>query len=378
MRVLQPLSIKQQTGFSMVELMVALVIAMIVSMAVFSTLITSQQQTKTTTSVNSRNQAGAFAAHQLDLLVRNAGTGLLDYSGLVAGIDSSSYGCLLHVAKSGQTLLPTAALAAPFNTMSGQVRLAPFLIKNGTANANDILLMMHTAGSLSSLPSQLLSPPAAASLTSNNLIAYQGQDRVLVVGESAQPCLMSQVEASFAAAQGVNNLPLAGHYYQASINGVSLSSAEQYVLNLGQLPKFMLLGVSDQDGHLYQYDLLEPANNTITNANPNLFIENVVSLQAIYGVDNNGDGDLTDLTWVQPTGAYDYATINADPDMISRIKAIKVALVMRADARDGSVVSESNVTIFSDTTIPMTIPLADTHYRYKAFEVTIPIRNSLL
>ncbi len=367
-----------QRGLSLVELMVALAIAMIVSIAVFSTLLTSQQQTKTTTSVNSRNQAGAFAAHQLDFMLRNAGTGLLDYSGSVAGINVPSYGCLVHAAKNGQTLLPSAVFAAPFDTLSGQVRLAPLLIKNGAAGVSDTLLMMHTSGSLSSLPSQLLSAPASASLNINNVLNYRGQDRLLVVGGSLQPCLMSQAQTGFTAAAGMTAIPLAGEYYQASINGVDLSTVDEYVVSLGQSPKFILLGVSETDSNLYQYDLLEPANNTITNANPNLFIENVVSMQALYGVDPNGDGNLADLSWVQPTGSYDYAAISADPEMIARIKAVKVALVLRADEREANVVSEGSVTVFADTSVPLTLSLADTHYRYKAFEVTIPIRNSLL
>ncbi len=367
-----------QTGFSLVELMVALAIGMIVSIAVFSTLLTSQQQTKTTTSVNSRNQAGAFAAHQLDFMLRNAGTGLLDYSDTVAGIDVPSYGCLVHAAKNGQTLLPSGSFMAPFNTLSGQIRLAPFLIKNGIAGVSDTLLMMHTSGSLSSLPSQLLSAPTSASLNINNVLNYRGQDRLLVVGDALQPCLISQAQTGFTASAGVTAVPLAGEYYQASIDGVSLSTVDQYVVSLGQSPKFILLGVSETDGNLYQYDLLEPVSDTVTNANPNLFIENVVSMQAVYGVDPNGDGDLTDLAWVPPTGSYDYAAISADPQMITRIKAVKIALVLRADEREANAVSEDSVTVFADTSVPLTLALDDTHYRYKAFEVTIPIRNSLL
>lgn len=367
-----------QTGLSLVELMVAITISMIVSIAIFSTLLTSQQQNKTTTAVNSRNQAGAFASYQLDQLIRNAGTGLLDYSDVVAGVNVASYGCLLHVAKSGQTLLPSAAFNAPFNTVSGQVRLAPFLIQNGAADASDVLMLMSTGGVLSSLPGLLNSTPTASELVVNTLLNYKANDLLLLVGSSLQPCIISQAESTFAAVETSNNLPLSGDYASSSVAGVNMSDAEEYVVNLGQTPKFLLLGVSEQDHHLYQYDLLQPRNTTVTNANPNLFIENVYSLQAIYGVDPNNDGDLSDLTWVQPTGTYSYANLSGDPATMQRIKAVKVAMVLRADARDAKEVSESTVTIFADTAISQTVTLSDAHYRYRAFEVTVPIRNSIL
>lgn len=370
--------LNRQTGLSLIELMVALAISMIVSIAVFSTLLTSQQQNKTTTSVNSRNQAGAFASHQLDLLIRNAGTGLLDYTNLVEGVNVPSYGCLLHAAKNGQTLLPSGTFDAPFNTVPGQVRLAPFLIQNGLAGASDVLMMMSTGGVLSSLPGLLLTAPTSSELVLSPLLNYKANDLVLLVGNSLQPCLVSQAESSFTAVETSNTLPLSGDYANSSVAGVSMSAAEEYVVNLGQTPKFLLLGVSEQDHHLYQYDLLQPKNTTLTNANPNLFIENVYSLQAIYGVDPNNDGDLSDLTWVQPTGTYSYANLTADPATMQRIKAVKVAMVLRADARDAKAVSDSSVTIFADTTVSQTVTLSDAHYRYRAFEVTVPIRNSIL
>jgi len=367
-----------QSGLSLIELMVALAIGMTVSMAIFSTLLTSQQQTKTTSSVNSRNQAGAFATYQLDQLIRNAGSGLLDYTNIVAGINVPSYGCALHIAKNGQTLLPASAFPAPFNTVSGQMRLLPFLIQNGAANASDVLLMMATGGVLSSLPGVLSAAPTASELVMNTLVNYKANDLLLLVGTTLQPCIVSQVQSSFSAVETSNRLPLAGEYAHASVAGVDIGDAEQFVVNLGQSPKFLLLGVSEQDHHLYQYDLLQPRSTTVTNANPNLFIENVYSLQAVYGVDPNDDGDMSDMIWVQPTGAYSYANLSGDPATIQRIKAVKVALVLRADARDANDVSDNTLTLFADTAVSQTVSLNDTHYRYRAFEITVPIRNSIL
>lgn len=368
----------RQAGLSLVELMVAITISMVVSIAIFSTLLTSQQQNKTTTSVNSRNQAGAFASYQLDQLIRNAGTGLLDYSDVVAGVNVASYGCLLHVAKNGQTLLPSGTFSAPFDTISGQVRLAPFLIQNGAADASDILMMMSTGGVLSSLPGLLSSTPTASELVLNTLLNYKENDLLLMVGSSLQPCIVSQVQSTFTAVEASKNLPLSGEYANSSVAGVNVGAADDYVVNLGQTPKFLLLGVSEQDHNLYQYDLLQPKSATVTNANPNLFIENVYSLQAIYGVDPNNDGDLSDLTWVQPTGTYSYANLSGDPTTMQRIKAVKVAMVVRADLRDAKNVADNTVTIFADTAASQTVSLSDLHYRYRAFEVTVPIRNSIL
>lgn len=369
---------RKQSGFNLIELMIALTISLIVSMAVFSTLLTSQKSNKTTTSVNSTNQAGAYAVFQLDQLIRNAGAGLVDYSGNVTGIHDASYSCLLHAAKNGQTLLPTASFPAPFDSIGGQLRLAPFLIHDGGANTSDDLVIMAASSTFSSIPRQFTSPSNTTTLNLNNLIGLTSQDRLLIVGSNQQACFVSQVESSFTASETDTALPLGGEYYQANIGGQSIDSANQYVINLGQSPTFLMLAVSHADHHLYQFDLLAPKNNTITNANPNIFIENVYQLQALYGIDANGDGDLSDLTWAPATGSYAFAALQTNPDLMSRIKAIKVALILRADARDEKVVTSNNLTVFADTPIAQTIAIDNQNYRYKAFEVTIPIRNNMM
>lgn len=368
----------RQQGFNLIELMIALTISLIVSMAVFSTLLTSQKSNKTTTSVNSTNQAGAYAVFQLDQLIRNAGAGLVDYSGNVTGIHAASYSCLLHAAKSGQTLLPSASFPAPFDGISGQLRLAPFLINDGGANASDDLVIMAASSTFSSIPRQFTAPSTTSTLNLNNLIGFTSNDRLLIVGNSQQACFISQVQSGFTATETDSALPLGGEYYQANIGGESIDSANQYVINLGQTPTLLMLAVSNVDNHLYQYDLLAPKNSTLTNANPNIFIENVYQLQALYGIDANGDGDLSDLTWTKATGNYEYAALQTNPSLMSRIKAIKVSLILRADARDEKVVTNDNLTVFADTPIPQTIAIDNTHYRYKAFEMTIPIRNSMM
>lgn len=377
MRVAQPFR-QSQSGLSLIEVMVALVLSLVVSFAIFSTLIASQQQTKNTSAVNSRNQAGAYAAYQLDQLVRNAGAGLLDYSGIVTGVSAPVSGCLLYAAKNGQRLLPASSLSAPFSSFPSQVRAAPLLIHNGSGTTSDILFMMTTGGVLSSMPSVFTNTATATSLPVHSSINYRANDLLLLVGNTLQPCMVSQVQTGFVAAETTNNVPLSGDYAHSTIAGVGVSAAQSYAVDIGKTPKLLLLGVSDTDHYLYQYDLLQPQANTVSNANPSLFIENVYSMQAIYGVDVNGDGDLADLAWVQPTGAYAYTSLTNDPAAIQRIKAVKIALVLRADARDTEVVANNDVTIFADTSVAQTITLGDTHYRYRAFEITVPIRNSML
>jgi type IV pilus assembly protein PilW len=97
-------------GMSLIELMVALLIASIVTLAIFAVMSTFEGRKRTTTSVNDANQAGNYAMHLLDKLVRSAGSGYVQ-AGPPPNADNTdrvafAFGCRLLVASGATTVLP--------------------------------------------------------------------------------------------------------------------------------------------------------------------------------------------------------------------------------------------------------------------------------
>lgn len=372
-----------QTGFSLIELLVALIVGLLASMAVYSVMSVNEGRKRTTTSVNDIDQAGAYALYQIDQAVRNAGAGL----GLAFNESqsvTSTLGCPIHAVNSGAQIMPAGTFPAPFATVSGTIRLAPIIIMDGAAGAGgDVIIAMSGSSGLSEIPTEFSTAASnLLQLNLENIVGFRANDRILLLdAASTQPCFISQVAASFIAKEDESVLPLGGAFYQGTIAGNTITSAKTFAVNLGQTPSFTMLGVGDNN-ILFQYDLLRAAAATADDANPATFIENTYQMQALYGVDIDGNNTVASITWVTPTGNYSAANLlngsAAASARLATIKAIKVGLVLRASLDETKAVSNNSLTLFSDTTSPVTVALNPNTFRYRAFEATIPLRNNLL
>jgi type IV pilus assembly protein PilW len=372
-----------QHGFSLVELMIALVVGLLASMAVYSVMSVNESRKRTTTSVNDIDQAGAYALYQLGQSVRNAGSGLgmayNEYQDV-----TSTLGCPLHAARSGSQIMPAGTFPAPFASVSTTVRLAPIVIMDGAAGTGgDVIVSMSGSSGLAEVPTKFSSSASnLLQLNLENIVGYRANDLVLLLdAASTQPCFISQVNSTFTAEEDESVLPLAGTFYQATIGGNTITSANTFAVNLGQSPAFTMLGVGSNNT-LYKYDLFRTSAATAADANPAIFVENIYQMQALYGVDIDGNDAVASITWVPPTGNYAAANLlngtSAASARLATIKAIKIGLVLRSDLDETKTVSNSTLTLFSDTTSPITVNLNPVTYRYRAFEATIPLRNNLL
>lgn len=387
---------KFQRGMSLVELLVALIIGLVVSLAIYGVLTTSEGRKRTTTSVNDIDKAGAYAIYQLDQAIRSAGSGLV--GGVSSGIQAASFtmGCRIKAAKGGAQVLPApAALPAPFNALPAPLnaapvnfRLAPAVILDGAAGARgDVLIVMAGNGGLSQTAAAFSALPTATTLNLKNVASLGTNDVALVVAPPAagvmSPCLVEQASSAFVPAAGASIVPLAGSYYQATVDGQSLASypVTSVALNLGQEPAFNLFAVG-ANNTLFKYDLLKPSTiATINDPNPSPFVDSVFQMHALYGVYTTPNNPTT-LTWVAPTGAYSAANLlagtSAAATTLSNIKAIKVGLIMQTSLPERKNVSANTITLFGSTAVPVVVALADLNYRYRAVEVTVPLRNPLM
>lgn len=372
------------SGFSLIELMVAMVVGLIVSLAVYGVLTANEGRKRTTTSVNDIDQVGAYAIFQINQAIRSAGSGL-GGGILLNQAAGTSFGCAIKAARSGAQVLPaTSTFPAPFASVPLALRMAPVIIYDEAAGVGgDVIMTMAGSGGLAEVATKFTAGSASSNLL--NLLTtvnFSKNQQILMLGSSSGAnCLVSQVASTFVPTVGSGQLPLSGVYYQATIDGVSVSSFSSLVLSLGESPSFSLFGVGSNNT-MFKHNLLAPINNDPNQANPSVLADSIFRMQAIYGVDTNIDDNVASVTWVNPTGVYSSANLLAGTQSAARnlmsIRAVKIALVLRSSLLEKAVVSPATVTLFNDTNIPLVVPTAETRYRYRVLETTIALRNNLL
>jgi type IV pilus assembly protein PilW len=421
---------RHQRAMTLIELLVAMAIGLIVGLAIFSALGSFEGRKRTSTSVNDIDQSGNLAVFALDKWVRGAGSGFSSGDGML-------YGCKILAAKGGAQLLPMAGNPpAPFDALStgtaGLFKLIPLLIVPGgtspsiSKQSSDALVVMSGSSGTADGGVPFSGNATASSLTFLNTLGFNGGDLVLVTNADVYGggCLLEQVQSGFVGAAGTTAVPLAGSYAASTISGVALTSfsgaqpsGEGYAastklagVNFGRVdgatpPQFVLLGVG-QDNTLFAYDMLKIASDSSYPV-----AEGVFELHARYGVDTNNDGRID--SWVGATGEFAPSALTAATqtarDSVKKIKAVKLALIMRsqtmekfpvsnlaASARncDAAKAKSNQLAYFCDLGATATgtrtllqngncdFSLSVTNpekieqcYRYRILETTIPLRN---
>jgi type IV pilus assembly protein PilW len=402
-----------QGGMSLVELMVTMVIALFISLAIFSVLHVFESRKRSSTSVNDINQAGNYAAYALDKLVRGAGSGF-------AQGDGATFGCAVTAARNGAQVLPrTAALPAPFasvNTGTANVfKLIPLVIVPGATTpavsgvASDVLIVMGGQSGLGETAAKFSSAPTATQLNLSSTMGFKGGDQILVsdlsAAPSGDPCLIEEVASGFSGGASSALLLQANsgnssYYYQATVNATSLVSfsdaANDVAFNLGNVadgnpPVFAVLGVGENNT-LFGFDLLQNQNPVSGGTQmPYSIADGVFEMHARYGVDTDDDGKVD--SWLSATGDYAPASLTSGSEsafkMIRRIKAVRVALLMRTSIPEKDTVSnfaasecnkaEDAISYFCTlASATRSLDEDEQHYRYRVIETAIPLRNTVM
>ena len=398
---------KAARGMSLIELMVALLIASIITLAIFAVMSTFEGRKRTTTSVNDANQAGNYAMHLLDKMVRSAGSGYVQ-AGPPPNADNTdrvafAFGCRLLVASGSTTVLPRgSALPTPFENVNtgapGTLRLAPVIVapsqSHGTGfngERSDVLLVMAGAAGFGEVPLTLAGPIAANNMPVVNAVSIASDDLLLLADQptptDAEDCMVQQVRSGFTTAP----IGLTGTYAPTTVAGVSraIYDDKSVAIKLGNPttnpPNFLAIGV-DENTTLMSYDLLQTRSPALQ-----AVADNIYEMHAVYGVDDNDDGSVNN--WVDPrttTGPFALTTLMngtaVSAESIAQIKAIRVALILRSNLQEKA--ADATATPFTPATITLfqsvginrvrNLTAGERQYRYRVIETTIPVRNALL
>jgi type IV pilus assembly protein PilW len=361
---------RKSTGISLVEIMVGLVIGMLAVLVIYQVFADSEARKRTTTSTNDAQFNGMVSLLSIDRDVRQAGYGYA--SGSAA---TTIMGC--SVRAYNQDATPTAI----------NFRLVPVLITDGGPGLSDKITVTYSTSAKLSVPVPMWQPaPGAANyqmINNADKFGFEVGDFTLAF-EDGKDCSLAVITGiSGGGSDVMNHTPGQSNYDKPGGLGVDYSASAQ-LFNLGNptIVQYFVGDAPDYNLSISDLKLGAPGNA----ANTLAVADNIVNLQAQYGVDNHGDGVIDN--WQEPDGPI-WGESTTTPSMANllSIKAIRVAIVARSMRLENPTgaggTCDFNVTapvVWKDdpaTVVDLSAIPDWKCYRYKVFQTIIPLRNML-
>lgn len=391
---------RRNAGFSLVEVMVAVVIGMIGTLIMFQVFATSEAQKRTTVSGGDSQQNGAIALYTIEQDVRNGAAGeraliaqaqpLYIWNEDLSAVQPTVYFLPTLITpgagsdaievnySTNQGLTVPIPLLNSWSSTASPINTMPLITVAGIENGDQLAICPN----LTAQPNSVCIMGEVAGVAAGNAITFSAPPTTYVDNDGQVRSVKNNPSNGFSSqlSPAVEaGLSLPGTF---SADGTA-NGAVAY--NLG---RFVTRIYDVQNNQLRLTD-----NGTTTE-----FADGVVSLRAQYGLDTNADNSVD--VWVDPRGVQPLPPASFTPDHPSfligtrqqiatswaMVKAIRVAVVTRSGNFEKDIV-EPNPTIplwTNPTGNPVpgpsfTVPAGDAqHYRYKAFESIVPVRNMIL
>lgn len=367
---------RQNSGFSLIELLIGFAISLIASIVIIKVFSQFEQQKQATVGNADAQTNGAIGMYQIRRIVKNAGYGLplfiQQQSPLLCYKDAVD--------------LSAEAVTVDHDGEAGtdDISLSPVIIVDGGADGSD-QLAIRFGDSATAAPGLTVTTPADSPITTHKLkttLGCKAGDRVLMMN----PGNGNDSLCSFTQVQSVD-------FLNQEIEFTEAKTAEQgsIVSCMGQWNEYRFAVANNE---LTVTGTRQTADGEI-DATAVPITSEIVALQAQYGVaDSAGSNVVTD--WVDATGNVWGPDITVDNR--NRIKAVRVAIVARngkkminkvvSQACDGDAAGVAKVCIWRDgpdgkpldnATNVNLAGIADwQNYRYRVYETAIPLRNVLM
>lgn len=385
----------RQSGFTMVELMVAIAVGLIVTLAVTGAVLTMGRQFRITGANAAAQGSAQIALSLMDEAGRSAGVGMYN---------------------NGQPLCPTLNAAyGGVARSNGAVFLPARIVDGGSNTASDTVTftLSSAVGALSGTPVLDTTAPGAA-IRVSNAGSLQLNDLALIGAPGAnQPCTLFQVTAApttgavcggnastcktLTRATNATYNP-AGVFTTAPTFGFSTGGGvvgPAVVNRIGS--EFRQDAYAVQCGSLVQYNAFVTPTLPACTANPlafgtgvNPIAMDVVQMHAQYGISASAASDVV-TGWVNANATGWSSPTVADA---GRVKAVRVVVVTRSKEPDNTLVTAATCTnetavvntgpcSFADAATPVidlsatAVPAGRTwrNYRYRVHQAVIPLRN---
>ncbi len=364
----QPLN---QTGFSLVEILVGLVIGLLTTLVIMQVFSVFEGQKRTTSGSADAQTSGSIALYTIARELQMAGYGLVP-SGRSGEADSPLECTSLAI-----------DAASGYAAASGVSAIAPVIITDGGtgAGASDSITIhtgsTPTAGIPTPLTQSLASGASAVAFIDNNLACQLG-DFALVINGAA--CTMSNITALTASSTVPASITLR--------NSPATAPSGTRVACIGNWNE-SLYSVSSVNN--ISTLALRTGIPNVAQSIP--IVSDIVNIQAQYGIAAAGllssTNNFNQVTqWVNATGGT-----WAAPSVVNRnrIKAVRLAVVARNGLLEKSNVTSTCTTAkgivnngpcaWDDTNFDAApkIDLSNDanwqRYRYRVYETIVPLRN---
>ena len=354
-----------QRGFSLVEIMVGVLIGLLAVLVIYQVFTFAEGVKRNTTGAADAQQNGLFSTFTLGLELANAGNGIA-----VAGTELDS---CPRVDDIKATQRPLAALIT-----DGSLR------EPATPDTDAFVVNYGVSPRLVS-PGQVVVSASAGNtaLSVQSPGGFKKDDLVVAISRpkastGAGTCERSTVTAVSAPdANGIVTVTVGSQT-------ADLKAGDAVLLNLGPTGQAQRVLYDVRDAVLRSTDQLT------VGAVANPLASNIVVLKAQYGIDANNDGFIDD--WVAGTGDWAPERVLAMPMYppnatspvlaLSRIKAIRIGLVVRSDQYDRNVTDAFEWVLFDCPTHDAACAgrLTGTqaaNWRYRVYETVVPLRNQI-
>lgn len=385
-----------QAGLSLVEIMVGVLIGMIGIVVIFQMLATSESRKRTVSAGSDVQVSGIIGLTSLERDVREAGYGFSS-AGYDTGI-TPLMGCMVNAYDSGRTAPATPAFT---------YRLTPIQIIQGAGAASDSIIVLRGNGN--TFPAaHVFTESTDTSKKTRGRAGISPRDYVLI-GRTTPTldCMTAEItDVSDADAltirhnQGSYNytvyLPDGSTSVESRIarhNNIAPPTAftAGYIFNLGNGPRRNIWTVLNGKLQVTNDLLYLDIDGTVGN-DPVEIADNIISLQAQYGIDANNNGRIEAGEWTTTDPATEVQWAN--------VLAVRVGMLVRSAQfeRQPNPADPTNPLNHVTTTVPSWVGgqfvitnLDDSdsstkpadpanhwkNYRYRVNETLIPLRNIL-
>lgn len=374
---------KAETGLSLVEIMVGVLIGMIGIIVIFQMLATSEERKRTVTAGSDVQVSGAIGLTSIERDVREAGYGFAS-AGYDTGI-TPVMGCTVNAYDTARQ--PTAAFT---------YRLTPVQIIQGVGTASDSIIVLRGNGS--TMPAaHVFTESSDTSKKTRGRAGISPRDYLLVgrVTPTLQCMTIEVTDVSDADSLTIRHNQGSYNYtVYLPNNSTSLETrvarhnnpapttafTAGYLFNLGNGPRRNIWTVLNGKLQVTN-DLLYQDTNGDNINDPVQIADNVITLQAEYGIDANNNGRIEDSEWTTTDPALATAWAN--------VLAVRLGMLVRSSQFERADVTTvvpswaggqfqiTNLDGSGSGTAPADPADNWRRYRYRVYETIIPLRNML-
>lgn len=358
------MSRRAQRGVTLVELMVALVIGSIAALVIQQVMAVFEGQKRASSGGSDAQVNGAVALFSVEREIRQAGYGFF------AG-DGSLCPQGINVHYNGTTV------------SNGGV-LRPAIIVDGGAGP-DAIEFVRSNADFAAIPISIIKtmPSASAVVTADSSAGLAQSQVFLVAGKAGgKVCTLMQMSQDAQSNGGgweLQHVPGA-HPFNPADPSAAFATAPAYeigdlVVNLGNFVHGRYQVLCDRLTEVNPTQTAAPY--TCANATP--LVDQIVDLQAQYGIAPANSTQISQWCNASAVSACGNWSNPGAADL-SRIRAVRIAVVARSAQYEKDLVSPSNLTLWEagdpgDPPPYRTLTSDERHYRYKVYSTIVPIRN---